>query len=195
MIDTAFWREAPLSEAEHELLRLLEIAHDASARRQNASTAAALNAYGGSGSYTNGLASALLTLGGLHGPIRQTVDLLTNATPVYEAELLLRAGRKVPGWGSSFVRGAPDPIWRDVAQWFEDADGTDHDHHSLAIIVDQVTRALHRYGKFVYPNPSAWTACTAIVLGLPAEFAPYLFVASRLRAWTQLMMESANVSR
>jgi hypothetical protein len=45
---------------------------------------------------------------------------------------------------------------------------------------------LHQSGKHLNPNPSAYTAAVAIVVGLPAPLTPYLFIAARLDSWCNL---------
>ena len=108
-----------------ELLQAVFDAHDMAARNnQNASSVAAVNAFFGSAQLTNGIASAILTLGDAHGPIGP-------ARYVYERfderalKSAIGAGMKIPGFGNSFFKDRIDPAWSRVreiiATDFEDA--------------------------------------------------------------------------
>ena len=164
-----FWRDEPLTEKEDKLLSLVLSAHDKSTERNNASTIAAVNSFMGSGSYINGIASALLTLGGLHAPLIETYEFLRN--PIVKG--------RVPGWGNSFHKHVPDPLWVEV------------DRHikgwNIGLDIERVTEELHKMGKNIYPNPSCYTAATAIILGIPEEFIAWLFIEGRLSGWTKKM--------
>jgi citrate synthase len=168
-----FWREAPLNEAEAKLLQLTLDAHAASAQRDNISSVVLVNTAIGSGELTKALSAALATLGGAHAPLEQTHAVLT-------LEPLGHNGGEhpIPGWGNSFVKGAPDPIWKDVdAQLGEVAP-------EVYTSIVRITSQLHDAGKLVWPNPSAYTAAVGIALGLPAPLLSWLFIQGRLAVWT-----------
>lgn len=165
------------------LMAVLGTAHAASARRNNASSHAVRNAAAGSGSYTCAIAAALLTLGRLHGPLTATQQLLESGYAAAIAAEVLDRGERVPGWGNSFVKDGEDPDWLPVRECLaEIACG-------LVVRIDSVTTVLHGRGKRVFPNPSAYTAASAIMLGIPAEASAYLFVSMRLEVWTELFLK------
>lgn len=169
---------APFTEREDALLTALWDAHQAVAMRGNASGEAFKMAYAGSGDYTKALAGALATLGAKHGPIERAGDVLTwNGTPAAVAEQAAH-GVTVDGWGNSLVKGRDDPAFLRVRDYLENL------NPKLVERIDAITGALHARGKRIYPNPSCWTAATAITIGLPAELSPYLFVAARLPVWS-----------
>lgn len=151
-------------------------AHDKSARRPNGSTEVLQIAFAGSGDYLKALTGALSTLGGQHGPIVATYRLLACDDPAAAAGRILDAGGKVPGWGASFP--LPDPDWTEAEAAIREASP------ALAAKIDAVTE---RLGHKVLPNPSTWTAAAAILTGIPAELAPWIFVNGRLWAWTQIL--------
>lgn len=153
-------------------------AHHQSVFRDNPSTVAFRLAYQATGSFTNALSAALATLGGLHAPLAQTYDLLSNKSPADAAYRIVKSGGKVPGWGTSFK---DDAIWQPVAEIFRE------DFPESWYVLQQVTDVLHGFGKNVEPNPSAFTAMTVIAFGLPKEMAAWLFVSARLDAWAALM--------
>jgi hypothetical protein len=107
-----------------ELMSLLKEAHNKSAYRSNASTGALINTFHASGSYTNSIAAALMTLGGLHGPIEKTIALLRSAKQSESISRfiddILAVGGRVWGWGNSFIKGGHDEDWEDVRLYLED---------------------------------------------------------------------------
>lgn len=168
--------------AENALLTALWDAHQAVAMRGNASGSAFTMAYQGSGDYTKALAAALATLGGRHGPIRETHQFLTIALAAVKLEWAPWVGVKIPGWGNSLVKGQNDPDFLRVRDHLENL------NQKLVERIDAITGALHARGKRIYPNPSCWTAATAITVGLPAELSPYLFIAARLPVWSRAVL-------
>jgi citrate synthase len=177
-----WWRKEPLSDVETELLRRVAEAHADSARRDNISSVMLRSAYAGSGNFSGAIAGALLTLGGMHAPIEQTVQLLECANPAVVAREMLGRGEHVPGWGNSFHRGVPDPIWVGVDAFLREHFG------ELSEVMDAVSAELwHVKGLVLLPNPSAFTATTAIAVGIPARAAAWLFISGRLDAWAKLI--------
>jgi citrate synthase len=177
-IKNPFWRGEALSIEEELLLDVLFDAHHRSSYRQNPSTVAVINAANGSGCLSNAISAGLNSLGVRHGPIVATTNFLSLPDPAASIPVLLNVGAKVPGWGGTFQKDAPDPVWHEI----HDLLVTYPISHKIA----KVTEALHARGKTVYPNPSAYTAAVAIVLGIPPPIAPYLFIAARLSAWSVL---------
>jgi citrate synthase len=182
-----FWREEPLSEAEHELYLLVSNAHHFSALRENVSNQAVVLSAVGSGDYYKSIAAGLMTLGGTHGPIEETVMFLKQGYDALAASVRrsYAIGLKIPGWGNSFYRAVEDPLWADVrdclAVKFPEA------HGKLKTVTGVWAEVS---GKPLYPNPSAFTAVAAIEFEMPPKIAPFLLVLGRLSAWTQLVMEN-----
>lgn len=175
-----------MTEPQTELLALMNRAHDESARRGNISSVVLGNTAIGSGSYTNAVAAALLTLGGVHGPLQQTQELLEREDAADVAERMLVAGKKVPGWGNAFVKFKFDPAWAPVDLFLKE-------HFPvLRQRLYDITMMFHKNGKHIYPNPSAYTAVTAIVLGVPARACASLFIAARLKAWTDIYLDNTK---
>lgn len=160
-------------------------AHNASCDRPNVSSTAVVNAAVGSGDYTKAMATAILSIGGLHAPLAETINLLKMDDPAAGVRKCLENGWRVPGWGNSFEKGHPDPLWADFEKLlFADA--------GWNIKFNAITKTLHDAGKDIYPNPSAYTAACAISIGLPDNLAPYLFIAGRLSAWTAMVGNCLN---
>lgn len=159
-----------------ELVSAVMAAHDASARRDNISTIALCQAAAGSGSLTSALAAALCSIGGVHAPIAECLWMLKFGV----VEDFISRGLKVPGFGNSFIKGAPDKDWSDVDRILK------HRYQSVHKRICDITSELHRAGKLIFPNPGCYTAATAIALKLPDEIAPWLFVSGRINAWTEM---------
>lgn len=122
--------------------------------------------------------AASLSIGGAHAPIRLTLDFLTSEDPEGAARRMLGHGIRVPGWGNSFEKNGVDPIWKPVDEVFRQL------YPRLGEQLDRITAVLHEAGKMIYPNPSAYTAITAIVLDVPPAVAPYIFIVGRFNEWT-----------
>lgn len=153
-------------------------AHSASALRQNASSTALQIAAMGSNSYQQSLAAALMTLGGAHAPIERTMIMLLQPDPTVFAADRLAKGLLVPGYGNSFIKDRKDDLWLKVDDFLKVEFPMRHE------VLEKIMLLLHAHGKVIYPNPSAYTATTAIILGMPPQIGAYLFVAGRLQAWT-----------
>jgi citrate synthase len=176
-----FWRDLPLTKNEEALVFEVEQAHRMSAFRENASTCALKNSAGGSGSFEMAVASAVLTFGGKHAPIEaiygrlsQPMDLLLESV-----EKSLDNHEIVQGWGNSFFKECPDPLWESVSralQVFPES----------AEKIKAVTELLHQRGKKLHPNPGAFTAITALILGIPPKVASVILIGARLPVWAAL---------
>jgi citrate synthase len=58
----------------------------------------------------------------------------------------------------------------------------------LSEVMDAISAELwHVKGLVLLPNPSAFTATTAIAVGIPARAAAWLFISGRLDAWAKLI--------
>lgn len=185
MEQIAFWRREPLNEQEGHLLQACVVAHASSATRDNISAVALRLAAAGSGDYARALAAALVSIGGPHAPIVQAYDLIAEPEPEVTAASMLDAGRRVPGWGSSFAKGKPDPIWTPVDAALRVVSPY------IGVKLDKVTEVMK--AKNVYPNPSVYTAATAMALRMRKELSPWIFIAGRLNAWTTILVKEGQL--
>lgn len=159
-------------------------AHSKAAVRSNPSHIALRLAAQGSGDYMKSLTAALSTLGGAHAPLAQTYKLLAHTQPWLWAKDMIESKHRVPGWGSGFVKGEPDPDWAEVESMVFAI------NPDLETKIHAVTDLLHIKGKHVYPNPSCWTSAAGIILGFDEQTTGYLFVQGRLLAWTESFRET-----
>ena len=160
-------------------------AHRRVANRGNASGDVLLMAYGTNGyNFAAAVTAAIGTLGGIHGPIEATQDFLEKEDPATEVPRMIADGFRVPGWGNHFVRGKPDPDWQRADIALKAAS------EELYCRVRQTTISLHHYGIQIFPNPSCYTACLSILMGLPSSLAVSLFLEARLPAWRKSVQET-----
>jgi citrate synthase len=178
--DQVWWRKEPLTDKERDLMENVLMAHHNSCYRNNPSTLAVAQAADASGDLGKAIASGILTVGAKHAPLEKTAFFLLMEHPASDVFRILKAGHRVPGWGGSFQKDGPDPIWERVA------DLLDAGWPEVSSKLAGVTNELHKLGKMIYPNPSAYTAAAAIVLGLGPKRAVYLFIMGRLTAWSQI---------
>lgn len=164
-------------------------AHYESATRGNLSGEVLRNAFHANGNrFPAAVSAALGTLGGVHGPAdiaQRFLETDAEDLPGVVRDILEQGG-KVPGWGSSFSRGRPDPIWKDVHAYLP------YVSLRLSEKLERVTQTLLRNDVPIYPNPAAYTACLSIVMGLPSSLAPSLFIEARLPAWRDYIMKDLN---
>jgi len=125
--------------------------------------------------------SALLTLGGFHAPIPQTYQFLVSEGDIKSSiEEILDSGGRVPGWGSSFERGHPDPVFETLDRML-----VPYPLHSR---IQYVTGFFSGSGHSIFPNASCYTSAVCIVRGLTATFGQYLFLNGRINAWTSAFL-------
>jgi hypothetical protein len=173
-----FWRQDELTPGEAKLLEAVLTAHHASTQRDNISTIVLKSTFQGSWSFQQALAAAILTFGGAHGPVEQTMALLDNDHVEKAVQETLGLGLKVTGWGSS----VEDDIWQGVG------DRVLEGWPVLGRRIRTVTRLLHESGKMVEPNPSCWTAAMNIALGVPRHLALWPVLQGRLSGWAEILL-------
>lgn len=173
-----WWRTAPLTEIEIELLQTLCAAHAEIASRGTQAVALAAQ---GSGRYEQAIAAALMTMGDKSGPLEEAYRFLgIAAIGTSKLAEYIGSGYRVPGWGNPIIKSKPDPALEPVAEllsahWPE-----------LYAKLAAVTEALHQNGKRLYPNAAAYSAAVARAVGIPGHAVAYLWVAGRLEAWTTI---------
>ena len=151
--------------------RLLEL-HRKLAERDCASTAI-IRAMAKLGkSLTESVAAGLLSLGGFHAPVAEAMRVWERG----EDEAYLRLWTIIPGFGSSWYTGEPDPL---LGAFGEDA-LTDEELMRLAQITVNVQTITQ---KPIFPNAAMYTAIVAASLGYDPEFAASLLVRGRVDTW------------
>jgi citrate synthase len=161
------------------LLETVLQAHHESALRGNCSHQAVALAAFGSGDYFKAIAAGLLTLGGTHAPLVQTYDFLERFTDEEDVTQRLAQQQRIPGWGNGFVKDGPDQLWAMVDEQLR------VEAPAWMTRIDQITGILHAHRKWIYPNPSCYTAAAALHLHIPKYAVGELLIRGRLTAWTE----------
>lgn len=162
-------------------------AQEMAAMRDNSSTLIFRESLLASGDFNKALAAAVLSFGRLHGPIVLTKRFLLGGAD----RLVVGNKVRVPGWGSSFVKGQPDPIWSrvdDLLRGPTPADFPDT-HMALGLACDRMRRQSEAFldqGRKIYPNGACYSALMAISMGLPDEVAPMVVTVPRVRVWAEM---------
>lgn len=167
------------------LLNLLYQAHAEVALRDNPSKEAVRLAAIGSGMYFNAIAAALMTYGGVHGPLTQAYDLLALADPFVSIDYRLENNFRVPGWGNGYYKDGVEPAFVEVKEELKGVNPRLHDK------IDLITEYLHEEKQLkLYPNPACFTAATALTVGIPRDAVGVLVIQARLVPWTNLFMDT-----
>lgn len=170
-----------MSDKIHQLMFELQKAHALSAMRDNISTQAVAMSAQGSHDFCKSVCAGIMMLGGKHAPLAETYDLLQSKDIVGEVCRILASGRKVPGWGNSFISGE-DTNWIMVDNLLLEYPV----YSKIKLATDEIHR---KKGVAIHPNPSCYTAACGIVSGVPRELLPALFIAARLDAWGAIFMQ------
>jgi citrate synthase len=180
--------QIPSLAIDDDLIAELLSVHDKIGRRNNASYVSMVQSRSLGKDLFSSLASALLTLGGLHAPILQTYHFLssfrTNEEIQSHVESELTAMRKIPGWGSSFEKGQPDPEFKILDEMLSGS--------PIHCRMHYVSGLLHGSGIQIYPNASCYTCAVCISKDLPVAIAQYFLVNGRLNAWTSAYLSGAS---
>jgi citrate synthase len=182
-----WWRKEPLTSQEMHMISVLWDAHTESCFRNNASTIVIASVADSSQDMAKALAAGILTLGGKHAPIEQTVEFLLKEDPWRQVDHLVYLEKRIPGWGGTFQKDQEDPLWGNVKKTLEKY------YPELAEKIAAVTVELHNRGKKIHPNPSAYTAAVAIAIGMNPKSAVSLVIACRLDAWCKIAAEYMEV--
>lgn len=150
---------------------------EAALKNPNASSAAFQNAFLGSGSVENGIASAILTLGKNHGPI---IDARVVYEHFEEGDFeMIKRGVKIAGFGNSFFKDGIDPSFEPLDRQIR------YDFPKVAERIDELTKYMHKY-KRIYPNAALYTADVCSEARFKRGHESALFIMARIPAWINL---------
>ena len=158
-------------ELNEELLRV----HDVLATRENLSSEMISCAAKVEKDFGSACIMAIASLGGLHAPIEQTMELLSYPTAIRIAEVLLQDGSKVPGWGSSFVKEEKDWIFDKLDRILYKC------NMQLWCLITDITD--HLRSKDIYPNAACYTAACCILNEIPPCVAVKTLIHGRIDPW------------
>jgi hypothetical protein len=166
-----------MSDVDH-LYSLQQEAHANSAlANDNLSSAFVINMARVGKSYTEAIATAILSLGNIHGPVKEAREILYR-TDNSDIESALDSGLLIPGFGNAFYKDGIDPAWNKYEKelklnWKEHADRI------------EAVRELIKTKKQIeiFPNPAAFTAVVAELLDVAPGTEISLAISARIVAW------------
>lgn len=192
-------RDITPEEVESLMIAVTEAHYRAGADNDSISRSVFRATYEGSGDVMKGIAAAILSIGGKHGPLFQARGLigLFHLNPVKAYELIdecLQAGEKVPGFGNSFFKTEIDPAFEEVylkyADLYSSIYGVSETSNPVNLLWERFSRAKYdqtfKYGdKCVYPNAALITGAVAhLCQGVP-YIENWTFITGRSRAWIE----------
>lgn len=167
---------------------LLFDAHALAARNNpNASKIVCSMASLGSGSFVQGVAAAILTLGsevGKHGPT-------LGARKLLRGEYRDKPLGVYPGFGNTFYKDCIDPSFVPVYDYIRD---NWPDYYAK---VEHIREELLDNGKTLFPNPAMITAIVCEILGVKDGLECVLLIVPRLQEWAReaQLLREPEVSR
>lgn len=165
-----------------QFTELLVAAHQASAIRESSSTCALLLAWKSNGKdLYKSITCAIMTLGGLHAPIKHVFTMLDRILAKNQKIEDLKYGI-VPGFGSCFVKGEHDPILMNLRKFVK---ANFFESYDEMLIIQAYLR--DRKGIYLYPNIAFYTALHAHLTDVKYEFCESIVIESRLPVWIDLL--------
>ncbi len=174
------------------------------AQRDSISTVSFLGAYcGNGGNFAAAVSAAFCSFGGAHGPFDALVDiwapLLQSDTEDTRLEDRLESWVskqmeiphfRLPGFGNSFHRGEPDPVWLNFQEQLP---------RKILNLIDAMMRGTQKPARprLLYPNTSTFTllwaaACCHRLSEKSLRIAAWkIFLSSRIHAYAG-MIENAE---
>jgi citrate synthase len=153
-------------------------AHEESAiQNENASLHSLLNAGLTTGRLENGLAAAIMTLGGHHAPISEARTVYLTWTKEFIDTAVL-AKMFIPGFGNSFYKDSIDPKWEKVAAHIKEF----YPQHDARIT--EITQWLADNNLKLFPNAAMYSAVVCEILAVVPGTEVALLIMARLPAWS-----------
>jgi citrate synthase len=169
-----------LIKPDDKLMALLMEAHAKTAvENANASSAACINAGAVTGRLTNGLASAILCLGGHHAPITEARAVYTQWTKENIKEALLW-GKFIPGFGNAFYKDSIDPAWQAVDTYLSTV------YPKKYARIAELQGWMKEENVNLFPNAALYSAVACDIMECVWGAEISLLVLARLPMWTTL---------
>jgi citrate synthase len=173
-----------------ELGELFIKMHEQGAIRECASTVILAQTFKVNGcNSAQSIIAAICSMGGMHAPLvaaSKSFDYIMSGTPSEISEKIsdiLLMG-KVPGWGSSFVKGEPDPIHAEIDAAIKRYASKQHYYIVEAThILQELTK------KKLHPNTALYSAVYANILNIDPVLLPGLAIEARIPVWNHLMKQ------
>lgn len=170
-----------------KLVELLIAAHVAACHRDNSSTLILKSAFDSNGGdLIKSVTAALMSIGGLHAPIKQTYVMLRKILEGKQECDVICFYELVPGFGSSFIKEDNDPLLESLRQEFID------NHLRYYNIGCRITSHLKQKTKHtLYPNLAFYTACVAHIEGHGVQFCERILIEARVPEWINILQHES----
>lgn len=143
-------------------------------------------------SMPSAIASAILTLNGLHAPIQDARDVFD----FYDEYLImqdLKDGKKIAGFGNAFDKDGIDPTWTSVKGYLIDEFFEEYKRlMDLQSMVNYCRKKLKPDCKDIYVNPAMYTAILCSLYNFLRGSELSLFIQARLPCWVMKGIEIDN---
>jgi citrate synthase len=178
-----------LNKVDYRLLDLLIAAHAKTAiDNANASSAACVNAGAVTGKLTNGLASAILCLGGHHAPIMEARIVYRQWTKEQIKEALLW-NKLIPGFGNAFYKDSIDPAWQGVDDFLY------AEYPQEYARIRELRDWMRGQNVNLFPNAALYSAVSCDIMECVWGAEISILILARLPMWTTLWLTNNDSSR
>lgn len=167
--------------------------HREGALRECASTTILLNTF-----QVNGLDArlsiigAISSMGGTHAPLVRTHLLLQEALKIDPSKLKIfiqnfNKKHRIPGFGSSFVKGEPDPIHSNIDALIKEYSPKIH------FYMVEMLNLVHEFiSPKLYFNTAMYSAAVGEILNISPYVLPGKAIEARIPVWNMVMQEFIN---
>lgn len=135
--------------------------------------------------------AAISTMGGHHAPLIQT-QLLLEEVLKYPSTIQGIVGRyskrnRISGFGSGFVKGAPDPIHEEIDELMKEFAPKIHYYMTelLHAVHDQISDQL-------FFNTAMYSAAYGIMMNISPYIMPGVAIEARMPVWNRLLTQTMN---
>lgn len=181
--------------AVHRLMAAFTAMHQNGARRACASTYILSSTFKVNGFHAQqSIIAAIATMGGEHAPLVRAQLLLQEVLddPNRFGFIVGQYSKRnrIPGFGSGFVKGEPDPIHAEINDIIKELSPKTHYymvelHHAVQDTIS----------KHLYPNTALYSAATAILLNIPPYVLPGMAIEARMPIWNQILIGTINEAK
>jgi len=191
-----------MNQEQHDaLITSLWKTHKEAALRENSSKHILNVAWDSNGKdYKSSIIAAMCALGGKHAPIQMTYSFISDFVFLPNERKNSFIGMllsdkdgalegRIPGFGSSMVKGERDPLLNDIAKALHDIS---HEYEQLA--EDISNRIYGAKGERLYPNLAFYTAASMIETKTPPSLCEYVMIGARIEAWTEYLFQKYGKS-
>lgn len=163
--------------------------HEKATRRNPVSTGVVnVCFFSNGGDLPKALCSGLMAMGGRHAPIKETYELIDSVihNRIDLINILEICENYVPGFGSSFVKDAPDPMLLKIHRKLQEV------APEYITVAQKIKEVLADSGKNLYPNLAFYTAAVAHYNKINIVFCEADMIKARIHSWIEMLREESG---